>query len=159
MVNCEVQVPDDTSSARSARDCLVMDLLVTEQVEDPHVDCAEKNTVVYGGGWFRSGCQGRLRPGLGGLWCTVELVSCKEMELLVPAEYWYLCLAHYGSDVLEQKASRQDIDKHSIVWMCETGLMCLNRRQVARTWTPCNHLDVVQDSSKDNSSMGLEVVW
>ena len=39
---------------------------------------------------------------------------------------------HYGSDVLEQKASRQDIDRCSIVWMCETGLTCLNRRQVAR---------------------------
>ena len=67
--------------------------------------------------------------------------------------------SHYGSDVLEQKASRQDIDRCSIVCMGETGLTCLNRRQVARTWTPCNHLDVVQDSSKDNSSMGLEVLW
>ena len=80
------------------------------------------------------------------------------MKLLVSAEYWYLCLAHYGSDVLEQKASRQDIDKHSIVWMCETGLTCLNRRQVARTLTMFNHLDVVQYPSKKRPGLGGVVV-
>ena len=43
MVNCEVEVPYETSSAksasraRSARSCVVMDLVVTEQMEDPHV--------------------------------------------------------------------------------------------------------------------------
>ena len=60
-----------------------MDLVVTEQVEDPHDVYAVGDDEVDKG----SGCQGQFRPGHGGLWCTVELVSCKEMKLLVPAEY------------------------------------------------------------------------
>ena len=60
--------------------------------------------------------------------------------------------------MLEQKTSRQDIDRHSIVWMCETGLMCLNRRQVARTLTTFNHLDVVQDPSEKRPGLGVVVV-
>ena len=117
------------------------DLRETEQVEDPHVDCAEKDAKVFGGGWSRVGQL--LGKGFVG------------SSRVVRFSVW----SHYGSDVLEQKTSRQDIDRHSIVWMCETGLMWLNRRHVARTWTTCNHLDVVQDSSKDNSSMGFEVLW
>ena len=31
------------------------DLRETEQVEDPHVDCAEKDAKVFGGGWSRVG--------------------------------------------------------------------------------------------------------
>ena len=121
-------------------DCVVEDLRETEQVEDSHVDCAEQNAKVFGGGWSRVGqLQGK------------EIVGSSRVVIF---SVW----SHYGSDVLEQKDSRQDIDRHSIVWMCETGLTCLNRRQVARTLTTCNHLGVVQDPSKKRTGLGGVVV-
>ena len=63
-INCEVEVPYETSSAksasraRSARSCVVMDLVVTEQVEDPHVVYAVGDAEVDKGSWSRGGCQG-----------------------------------------------------------------------------------------------------
>ena len=57
-INCEVEVPYKTSSARSARSCVVMDLVVTEQVEDPHVVYAVGDAEVDKGSWSRCGCQG-----------------------------------------------------------------------------------------------------
>ena len=110
-------------------------------MEDSHVDCAEQNAKVFGGGWSRVG--------------QLQEKGFVGSSRVVRFSVW----SHYGSVVLEQKTSRQDKDRHSIVWMCEKGLTCLNRRQVARTWKVCNHLDVVQDSSRDNSSMGSEVLW
>ena len=54
MVNCGA-VGGSQEAASSGKDCVVEYLLETEQVEDSHVDCAEKDAKVFGGGWSRVG--------------------------------------------------------------------------------------------------------
>ena len=79
------------------------DLRETEQVEDPHVDCAEKDAKVFGGGWSRVG--------------QLQEKGFVGSSRVVTLSVW----SHYGSDVLEQKASRQNIDK------CSNSFGCVRR--------------------------------